>query len=469
MREFCLKTKSRDGGGPASDDKHARTNCAMKTAGQALCVSVAFSFYFGPASLAQAAAGVSEPKDAGIFYHVEASGSLGSLEYVLAPKRYDLELKGDVSSTRIANSTGLRFAVKLSPGTEVAVVKPYVDRGARVIPRHFVNHKLVPEEKKGAALVKFETVEYGSGSTLITVAGPLTPGEYCMGVASGYDEYCFGVDTGEIADSGAAGGGGTSSGATGPAGSAITNADVIKLVNAGLSGDVIASTVSNAPARNFDLSVDGLIALKQAHVPDAVIQAMTRAGASAAPPAAAASGSAAAAQVADASIQRPEEAGRFFIVGPGGKLRKMEPARAAVAKVERDLFEGNQASYRLYGAHSPVRVTDPNVALVVKIVPKDNKFHLLGDYETHDVSDLYYRRFETVEGARQTYVSAEKRGRHYNHTPDPGEFEFTVTKLAADLYKVTPKEPLIPGEYCISPTLFTSIDPIDCFGVDGPR
>jgi hypothetical protein len=147
----------------------------------------------------------------------------------------------------------------------------------------------------------------------------------------------------------------------------------------------------------------------------------------------------------------------------------MESIRASVTKIERDMFEGNQVSFKLYGAHSPVRVQDGGVALVVKLIPKDNKFHILGDYDTHDLSKMYFRRFESIEGSRQTLISAENRNRFEKHTPDPGEFEFTITKLGADFYKVTANDPLIPGEYCVSPSLFSAILPIDCFGVDGPR
>jgi len=415
-----------------------------------------------------------EPKDAGIFYRVDPTGNLTSLEYILAPKRFDLELKGDHSSTRFPAGVGFRFAAKLPPDAEIAVVKPYVEKGYRVVPRHFVKHQRVPEMRNGAELVTFETANYGSASTLITLPRPLAPGEYCIGIASGYDEYCFGIDpadTSALADGAAPGTPGSTSAASA---FAMTNADVVKLANAGLSAEVIASAIDHAPARNFDLSIDGLIALKRAHVPDAAIQAMTRAGesASVAPPTELQSQRGTPptpAPVSDASIERPTDTGQFYVVGPGGRLRKMESVRPSISKIERDMFEGNQVSFKLYGAHSPVRVTDPNVAIVVKITPKDNKFHLLGDFDPHDLSNMYYRRFEPVEGARQVYLSAEKRNRFASHTPDPGEFEFTVTKLGMDLYKVTPKEPLVPGEYCVSPELFSAILPINCFGVDAPR
>jgi hypothetical protein len=53
----------------------------------------------------------------------------------------------------------------------------------------------------------------------------------------------------------------------------LTNADVVRMVKAQLSPGVIAATV-DASDLNFDLSPDGLIALKQAGVPDQLIQLM---------------------------------------------------------------------------------------------------------------------------------------------------------------------------------------------------
>ena len=54
----------------------------------------------------------------------------------------------------------------------------------------------------------------------------------------------------------------------------MTNADVIRLVSAGLSEQVIIGSIRQAPVRAFDLTTTGLITLKEAHVPDAVIIAM---------------------------------------------------------------------------------------------------------------------------------------------------------------------------------------------------
>jgi hypothetical protein len=56
--------------------------------------------------------------------------------------------------------------------------------------------------------------------------------------------------------------------------SKMTNDDVVQLVAAGLSEPVIITSIRQAPTKDFDLSPTGLIALKKANVPDAVIAVM---------------------------------------------------------------------------------------------------------------------------------------------------------------------------------------------------
>jgi hypothetical protein len=56
--------------------------------------------------------------------------------------------------------------------------------------------------------------------------------------------------------------------------SRLTNAEVIQLVSGGLSATVIAASIRQTASVAFDLTPAGLIALKKAGVPDAVIAAM---------------------------------------------------------------------------------------------------------------------------------------------------------------------------------------------------
>lgn len=55
---------------------------------------------------------------------------------------------------------------------------------------------------------------------------------------------------------------------------ALTNGDVVKMIQAGVGNAVVAKAIETAPATAFDTSPDGLIALKTAGVPDAVLTAM---------------------------------------------------------------------------------------------------------------------------------------------------------------------------------------------------
>jgi hypothetical protein len=64
---------------------------------------------------------------------------------------------------------------------------------------------------------------------------------------------------------------------------ALTNADLVKMANAGLSAEIMVTVIKSSPSNTFDTSADGLIALKAAKVPDSVfVTILTPAGGSAA-------------------------------------------------------------------------------------------------------------------------------------------------------------------------------------------
>lgn len=54
----------------------------------------------------------------------------------------------------------------------------------------------------------------------------------------------------------------------------MTNQDVIEMVSGGLSDDIVATSIKQASAADFDTTPTGLLALKKSHVSDAVILAM---------------------------------------------------------------------------------------------------------------------------------------------------------------------------------------------------
>jgi hypothetical protein len=114
---------------------------------------------------------------------------------------------------------------------------------------------------------------------------------------------------------------------------AMTNQDVIKMVAAGLSSDVIATSIRQAARRSFDLSVDGLVALKTAGVPDPIIRLMQSPEARLEPTVVAAP--AAAMAVAPAPVKVPEKPAAVTLRdGTEVKLRLRKAMSSADAHLE---------------------------------------------------------------------------------------------------------------------------------------
>ena len=55
----------------------------------------------------------------------------------------------------------------------------------------------------------------------------------------------------------------------------LSNSDVISLLGAGLDPATVIGVIYRSTQVNFDISVQGMVALGQAKVPDSVINAMT--------------------------------------------------------------------------------------------------------------------------------------------------------------------------------------------------
>jgi flagellar capping protein FliD len=121
---------------------------------------------------------------------------------------------------------------------------------------------------------------------------------------------------------------------------ALNNDAIIKLVKAGLSDDLIVSTI-NAQQGSYDTSTDGIIALKSAGVSDKVVSAIVTKSASQAPvlpPAAVAPESSAAgasylAQAGTASGPASIQAGARVVIAPMGGFETYFAAAVREKKV----------------------------------------------------------------------------------------------------------------------------------------
>jgi hypothetical protein len=307
-------------------------------------------------------------------------------------------------------------------------------------------------------MVPFDSATVGSSATLLTPRDSLTPGEYCINTHS-EEWFCFGVDSGGDTPASTAASGG---------GSTMTNADVIKMAAAGLGSDVIAGYIRQAPAHNFDLSIDSLIALKKAGVPDAAVAAMQMSNSATT----ATSTSSGPARVPDSKIPVPPDASAFYAVDTRGRLVRLEAGKADLVDGRNTITEGGQVYYKLFGAKSPVRFTDGAVSIVIKLPPKGHGFlaSMDNDNQFGDLYDMQIRRWEPTSGVREARFSTRKEHRGRDYTPDPGTFEFGTIKIGESFYKVVPIEPLVPGEYCVGlHGLPTEFERLYCFGIDPPR
>jgi hypothetical protein len=415
-----------------------------------------------PATTAGAAS-PTEPAAANIVYYVDPAGNQVPLEYDV-PFREGfstvLETRREQSIVRFPQSTPFRFVARIPAGKTADLMQVDPDRGWRTIRIGWAGKTkgTVMSGGKAARLVPFDSTSMGTSSTLMTPKESLVPGEYCINLHS-EEWFCFGVDPASPIDASAS--------AVAPGGGKVmTNADVVKMAAAGLSGDIIANTIRQAPSHSFDLSIDGLIALKKASVPDVAVAAMQQASSAvtAAPPGTT--------RVPDSKISVPPDTSVFYAVDARGRLVRLEAGKADKVDARDTLTEGAQVYYKLFGARSPVRFTDGAVSIVINLPPKGHGFFASMDKDNKfgDLYDMQIRRWEPVNGTRQARFDTRPQRRGRDQTPDPGTFEFAALKIGESFYKVVPVDPLVPGEYCVGlHSLPNEFERLYCFGIDAPR
>lgn len=236
------------------------------------------------------------------------------------------------------------------------------------------------------------------------------------------------------------------------------NDDVVRMVNAGLSERVVLAAIEQATQVAFDTSTDGLLALKKAGVPEAVLAAMLgrRAGVPgrvAVPPSPsvetrspAASRLAPGIYLASASgtmddvtpleptvITRLRSRGGWGTALSGGiaKTDMIAEIRASRATL-RTTIE-TPTFYFVFGQPSADFGSSPFVGWLAS-ASSPNEFVLLQMYVERD-------RRELVVGSGNAY-SRTSGVESENTVP------VNIERLAQGVYKVVPAEPLGAGEFC---------------------
>lgn len=216
----------------------------------------------------------------------------------------------------------------------------------------------------------------------------------------------------------------------------LNNEAVIKMVKAGLSNDVIASTVSASPG-SYDTSADGLIALKTAGVDDKVVAAMIAKASGVAPAPAAAPASAGTglpAGIDEVGVYYRDKSGNWTSLMPeivnfksGGAMKKF---------MTNGIVKGDINGH-VNGKHANTAITFPVVLAVY--VPEGTaitEYQLLRLRESGSS-----REFRSVTGG-VIHVSG-------GATRDA--IEFQPQKIAPRIYQITLETAMGKGEFGLLP------------------
>ena len=211
---------------------------------------------------------------------------------------------------------------------------------------------------------------------------------------------------------------------------------VLKLKSAGLSDDLIVTTVQNSPG-HYDLSTDQMIALKKAGLGDKVIGAMFAKNSGIGAPVAAggsAAGSSLPAGVDEIGLYYKAPTGNWTAVSPeivnfksGGVLKAI--ATDGIVKGDKN---GN-----IKGSSSPLSVTKPVTLLI---------------YAPEGTAPNEYQVLHLRPHSKDREFRSETGGVFHSSTgANRDEVEFTPQKIGPRLYEFTLAQELPVGEYGVLP------------------
>ena len=237
---------------------------------------------------------------------------------------------------------------------------------------------------------------------------------------------------------------------------ALNNDAVIKLVKAGLSDDLIVSTI-NGSAGTYDTSADGIIALKTAGASDKVVAAIVTKASAPAPVAAAPAVPAAAAVADPDDPASPHDPGVYLLTsGPDGKQKMFFIDRAGAGREKTSNVMGAAFSYGISkakikaevpGPHAPVRTRDTRPVFYMFFPSSSN----LGGFGGNDVitspAQFSLLSMEEKKDHRETAVAKMGFASASAGTDDKRTKLFSTDRIRNGVYKLTPNTDLAAGEY----------------------
>ena len=205
----------------------------------------------------------------------------------------------------------------------------------------------------------------------------------------------------------------------------LTNQSLISMKKAGLSDSIIISKIKSSQTK-FDASTQGLIGLKNAGLSDQVIEAVVNAGAAPAP----------AAPAAPAAAAAPAASRESIVHLVAGKAIELVPANASM-EFSTGFFD-SKSELVLQGRKATYRIADKKPVFYSTWSANDAPLVRLKPGSDHDDRNL-----KISSGSFAPFGGSVKYGVRSEDKVDMEASE----KDARGLFKLTPKEPLKPGEY----------------------
>lgn len=247
----------------------------------------------------------------------------------------------------------------------------------------------------------------------------------------------------------------------------LTNQSIIKMVQAGLSVDVIVSMVKTQPAK-YTLTPEELIALKSVGVPDAVVAAMVEKSAGAGVGSLAV-GKSTGATTVDGTVPagdpndplaRHDSGIYLYTKGPDGKYTMTILEQAAYQGSKTGGMFSSAMTYGIVkaktkavlpGKHAGIQASESQPVFYFYFEDKAaglGKGAFGGAGAVSNPNQFALIKLDVTKSNRETIVGEFGAYGASSGTNQKSMVQFKSEKLRPGLYKVVPTDPMQPGEYC---------------------
>jgi hypothetical protein len=233
----------------------------------------------------------------------------------------------------------------------------------------------------------------------------------------------------------------------------LTNDKVITMVKAGLPSSIIVNKI-RVSKTNFNTSTDELIRLKQARVPDDIINAMVEASSNAS----VATSRTGAGDVAKTDPNDPlatHEAGIYLYQEQDGQKKMIQLEPSISKQTKSGGFFASAMTYgiakikfkaALAGANASLQLATPRPVFYFYFEVKSAGLSSSSYYATNP-NEFVLVQFNAKSNAREVTVSQANAFGAQSGAMDKSSRGFNYEKIAPGVYKVTPQIDLADGEY----------------------